>query len=83
MVHVVSPELYRKYKDKVLELSNAIQEGRRGLSPKEISKVLGISVEDVREILSVAEKDVPLEWYREAEIFKTSRAKAELGGGRE
>ena len=76
MVHVVNPEMYKKYKEKVLGLSNAIQEGERGLSVREIADKLGLKLEDVKEILSVAEKDVPLSWYEDAERFKEERVRA-------
>lgn len=76
MVHVVTPEMYKKYKEKVLGLSNAIQEGERGLSVREIADKLDLKLEDVKEILSVAEKDVPLSWYEDAERFKEERVRA-------
>lgn len=76
MVHVVTPEMYKKYKEKILGLSNAIQEGERGLSVREIADKLGLKLEDVKEILSVAEKDVPLSWYEDAERFKEERVRA-------
>lgn len=76
MVHVVTPEMYKKYKEKILGLSNAIQEGQRGLSVREIADKLGLKLEDVKEILSVAEKDVPLSWYEDAERFKEERVRA-------
>jgi len=76
LVHVVTPELYKKYKEKILGLSNAIQEGQRGLSVREIADELGLKLEDVKEILSVAEKDVPLSWYEDAERFKEERVRA-------
>jgi len=76
LVHVATPEMYKKYKEKVLGLSNAIQEGERGLSVREIADKLGLKLEDVKEILSVAEKDVPLSWYEDAERFKEERVRA-------
>ena len=76
MVHVVTPEMYKKYKEKILGLSNAIQDGQRGLSVREIADKLGLKLEDVKEILSVAEKDVPLSWYEDAERFKEERVRA-------
>jgi len=68
--------MYKKYKEKVLGLSNAIQEGERGLSVREIADKLDLKLEDVKEILSVAEKDVPLSWYEDAERFKEERVRA-------
>ncbi|MFQ6010588.1 MAG: hypothetical protein ACE5KG_00220 [Nitrososphaerales archaeon] len=76
MVHVVSPKMYRKYRDRILSLSNALQEGKRGLSVKEMAEELGLQVKDVKEILSVAEKDIPLTWYEDAERFKEERVRA-------
>ena len=76
MVHVVTPEMYKKYKEKILGLSNAIQDGQRGLSVREIADKLGLKLEDVKEILSVAEKDVPLSWYEDAERFKEETVRA-------
>jgi DNA-directed RNA polymerase sigma subunit (sigma70/sigma32) len=68
--------MYKKYKEEILALSNAIQEGERGLSVREIADKLGLKLEDVKEILSVAEKDVPLSWYEDAERFKEERVRA-------
>lgn len=76
MVHVVTPEMYKKYKEKILGLSNAIQEGQRGLSVREMADKLDLKLEDVKEILSIAEKDVPLSWYEDAERFKEERVRA-------
>lgn len=76
MVHVVTPEMYKKYKEKILGLSNAIQEGQRGLSVIEMADKLDLKLEDVKEILSIAEKDVPLSWYEDAERFKEERVRA-------
>lgn len=76
MVHVVAPKMYKKYKDRILGLSNAIQDGQRGFSVIEIADKLGLKLEDVKEILSVAEKDIPLSWYEDAERFKEERVRA-------
>ena len=76
MVHVVTPEMYKKYKEKVLGLRKAIQDGERGLSVREIDDKLGLKLEDVKEILYLAEKDVPLSWYEDAERFKEERVRA-------
>jgi len=76
LVHVVTPEMYKKYKEKILGLSNAIQEGQRGLSVREMADKLDLKLEDVKEILSIAEKDVPLSWYEDAERFKEERVRA-------
>ena len=76
MVHVVAPAMYKKYKDRILGLSNAVQEGQRGLSVIEIADKRSRKLEDVKEILSVAEKDIPLSWYEDAEKFKEERVRA-------
>lgn len=77
----VDPEVYRKYKDKVLELSDSIQvninehlplEKRKGcLSDKQIAERLGLEERVVREIRVVAERDFyPIDEWEEALRFK-------------
>lgn len=63
----VDPELYRRYKDEILDLSNAVQrdvnehlppgQRRRGLSDREIAQRLGLEERVVTEIRCVAERD--------------------------
>ncbi len=74
-MYAISPELYRKYRDEVLNLSNSIQGGRkRGLSVEEIAMKLGLDVRDVKEILSIAEKDMPFQEWEKADRFKEKRS---------
>jgi len=82
MEFAVSPELYRKHKDAILQLSLAIQnyDGKnytpQPLTDEEIAKKLGITVKEVREIRCIAEVDVfPSNIWMEADIFKNERAK--------
>ncbi|MFQ5946324.1 MAG: hypothetical protein ACE5NC_08755 [Anaerolineae bacterium] len=63
----VAPEIYRKYKDGILELANSFQrdinehlppgERKRGLSDREIAERLGLEERVVTEIRCVAERD--------------------------
>ena len=74
-MYAISPELYRKYRDEVLNLSNSIQGGRkRGLSVEEIAMKLGLDVRDVKEVLSIAEKDMPFREWEKADRFKEKRS---------
>lgn len=74
-MYAISPELYRKYRDEVLNLSNSIQGGwKRGLSVEEIAMKLGLDVRDVKEILSIAEKDMPFQEWEKADRFKEKRS---------
>lgn len=77
----VSPELYRRYKDQILELSNSFQrdinehlppgERKRGLSDREIAERLGLEERIVTEIRCVAERDLyGLEEWEKAIEFK-------------
>ena len=77
----VAPEIYKKYKDQVLALSNSIQvninehlpkEKRRGgLSDKQIAEQLGLEERVVREIRVVGEREYyPLAEWEEAIRFK-------------
>jgi hypothetical protein len=81
----ISPELYQKYKTIVLEYSNAVHDSRRrGLTSAEIADKIGLAEEEVKEILAVAEKDLPLSWWPEADEFKkrSTLKSLGLGGGR-
>lgn len=68
----LDPEVYRRYKDEVLKLSNSFQRiGRCGLSDREIAERLGLDERTVTEIRCVAERDVyPLEEWEKAIEFK-------------
>ena len=83
--HTVDPEMYERYKDRVLELSNSHQvdineflgqgERRRGLSDDEIAERLGLEIRDVTEIRVVAERDAQtLAEFQKASEFKDKAA---------
>ncbi|MBI4634784.1 MAG: hypothetical protein HY727_00410 [Candidatus Rokubacteria bacterium] len=74
---VLDPEIYTRYKDQVLELSNSFQRiGQRGLSDKEIAARLGLEERVVTEIRCVAERDAyPLEEWERAIEFKRKAAR--------
>jgi hypothetical protein len=64
MTPYVSPELYRRYAKTVLEHTNArqrVENGRvvRGLSDAEIAEILGLRIEEARDIRCIAELDLP------------------------
>ena len=64
MFKTISPKLYQKYKDQVLDLSNARQRyeasaNLRGLTDKEIADKLGLSEDEVTEIRILAELETP------------------------
>ena len=83
----LDPEIYKKYKDEVLSLSNSIQvninehlpkEKRRGgLSDKQIAEQLGLEERVVREIRVVGERD----YYGIDEWEKALRFKEEACRG--
>ncbi len=78
----VSPELYKKYKTVILEYSNAVHDSRRrALTNAEIAVTIGLTEEEVREILAVAEKDLPAAWWPEADEFKKRCTLKSLGMG--
>jgi len=75
----ISPELYNKYKHQVLDMSLAVQyyiglEQQREsscLSDREIAQRLRLSVEEVREIRTIAQNDLlPAEAWIEADQEK-------------
>jgi ribosome-binding protein aMBF1 (putative translation factor) len=83
----VDPEIYRKYKDEVLRLSDSVQinfqeqlpaaERRRGLSDREIAEKLGLDERTVREIRVVAERDTyDLDEWEKAIEFKDKACRA-------
>jgi ribosome-binding protein aMBF1 (putative translation factor) len=88
----VDPEIYKRYKDEVLRLSNSFQvdiqeqlpadKRQRGLSDREIADRLQLEERVVREIRVVAERDYYdlEEWERAIEFKdKACRAFAEHG----
>ena len=79
--YFVDPEIYKKYKDEILELSHAVQvnfqehlpaEKRQpGLTDGQIADKLGLELEVVREIRCVAERDkYPIDEFEAAIRFK-------------
>ncbi len=77
----VDPEIYRKYKDRVLELSQAIQinypehlppeQRKPGFSDRQIAEKLGLEERVVREIRCVGEREYyPAEEWERALEFK-------------
>ena len=63
----LDPDVYRKYRDEVLQLCNSFQViGARGLSDAEIAEKLGLDERTVTEIRCVAERDTYSldEWQR-------------------
>ena len=74
----LDPEIYRRYRDEVLQLCNSVQRiGGRGLSDREIAEKLGLEERVVTEIRCVAERDTYGldEWQRAIE-FKRRAARA-------
>ncbi len=83
----VDPDIYRRYKDEVLRLSNSFQVNiqehlplgtrQRGLSDQEIADQLGLEERLVREIRVVAERDYyPLDEWEKAIEFKDKACRA-------
>ena len=81
MTYFIDREIYKKYRDAVIELSQSIQinypenlspEKRRpGLSDEQIAAKLGIEVNVAREIRCVAEREFyTLDEWQKALIFK-------------
>jgi hypothetical protein len=83
----VDPEVYKRYRDEVLRLSDSVQinfqehlppeQRRRGMSDREIGERLGLDERTVREIRVVAERDTYdlSEWERAIE-FKDKACRA-------
>ena len=83
----IDPEIYQRYKDDVLQLSNSFQVNiqehlpagsrQRGLSDREIADQLGLEERLVREIRVVAERDYyPLDEWEKAIEFKDKACRA-------
>ena len=83
----VEPEIYKKYKDQVLEMSQSIQvnyvehlapEKRTpGFSDKQIAEKLGLDERIVREIRCVGEREFyDVEEWEKATTFKEQQCRA-------
>ena len=90
--HVVDPELYAEFRDRVVHMSNSHQVNRneflpdavreRGMSDVEIAAELGLEVRDVTEIRVVAEHDAyGIDEYEASARFKDAAAESYLRGG--
>ncbi len=88
MPKYVSPELYNKYKEKVLEMSPAIQyyDGTKmrressSLTDQEIADRLGLEIEDVTEIRCIAELELlPADAWLQSADWKRDRARKAFG----
>ena len=79
MALIISPELYRKFKDKVMAYTNSRQryepgKPSRGLSDAEIAENLGITAEEVMEIRCIAELEaIETSRFFEADPWKQDR----------
>ena len=81
MAQYVSPELYNKYKEIVLDMSLAVQvydgytqvRDNHSLTDEEIAERLGLAVDDVREIRCIAECDM----FPADEWWNSQRSKQE------
>ena len=91
MSRYVSPELYNKYKHKIIEMSPAIQcyEGIRlvrdssCLTDEEIAERLGLDVEDVTEIRCIAEIELlPADAWLQSERHKREKARRSVRAGK-
>jgi hypothetical protein len=83
----IDPDVYQRYKDEVLRLSNSFQvniheqlsdeQRQRGLSDREIAVRLGLEEHVVREIRVVAERDYyPIDEWQDAIAFKDKACRA-------
>lgn len=90
--HVVDPELYARYRDRVVRMSNSHQVNineflpdgvrRRAMTDAEIAAELDLDVRDVTEIRVVAEHDeYPIEEYEASARFKDAAAASYREGG--
>jgi DNA-directed RNA polymerase specialized sigma subunit len=86
MALVISPELYRRFKDEILSYTNSRQryesgQPSKGLSDSEIAKKLGITLEEAVELRCIAELDI-IETSRffEADGWKQDRFDQEKAG---
>jgi len=83
----IDPEIYKKYKDEIIRLSNSIQidinehlpaeQRKGGLSDRQIAEKLGLEERVVREIRVVAERDYyPIDEWEKAIEFKDKACRA-------
>ena len=85
MSKFVNMDLYNRYKDEILILTNARQRfephaSHRGLTDREIASRLGLSAADVTEIRCIAEIEmISLENYLDANDIKELRYKRAPG----
>ena len=85
MPRFVNMDLYNRYKDHILKLTNAKQRfepqaSHRGLTDREIASRLGLTVADVTEIRCIAEIEmISLERYLDADDIKEQRYKRAPG----
>lgn len=90
--YFVDPEVYREYRDRVLEMSQAIQinypehlppdKRKPGFSDRQIAEALGLEERVVREIRCVAERDYyPVEEWERALEFKDRACREFAVGG--
>ncbi|UCD82209.1 MAG: hypothetical protein JSW26_12525 [Desulfobacterales bacterium] len=85
MPRFVNMDLYNRYKDDILKLTNAKQRfepqaSHRGLTDREIAARMGLTVAEVTEIRCIAENEmISLEKYLDAEDIKEQRYKRSPG----
>ena len=91
MYKYVSPEIYNKYKNQVLEMSPALQyydgttlvRESSTLTDQEISDRLGLNVEEITEIRCIAEIDYfPADAWLKAAEWKRKKALNAFGSGK-
>ena len=75
-VFKLDPEVYKRYRDQVLKLSNSFQRiDQPGLSDRQIAETLGLDERTVTEIRCVAERDCySLDEWEKAIAFKRKAA---------
>ena len=89
----VDPEIYKKYKDEVIALSNSIQidinehlpreQRKGGMTDKQIAEKLGLEEHVAREIRIVAERDYyPIDEWQDAIAFKADACRSYHEKGR-
>jgi len=90
--HVVDPELYRRHRAQIVQMSNSHQVNineflpdgvrQRAMTDAEIAEELGLDLRDVTEMRVVAEHDeFPIEEYEASARFKDAAAASYRQGG--